>query len=238
MGYLVFGCDMRNRRGFTIIELLVTIGIVALVASLLTVGMSRAKKSGAMTKDLSLVRQNAAATLMYVSDFKDAFPLLGKHSYDVMHWWYECLLASGHVASRQAVDPHYKEPPVHRYQRFEFTRTTAISQQYLTERGATEFPVNHLSGQRLAAVAYPSQKGMIVRGWNGEYPFAHSSEEQRGMQIEWFIGSARTPLAAMDGAGRIDARAKMIGGTPEVVINSIGVPFYSTWGGLRGIDWH
>jgi prepilin-type N-terminal cleavage/methylation domain-containing protein len=228
---------MSYKQGFTIIELLVSIGIIAVVASLSVVSLSRARKSASMTKDLSLIRQNAAATLSYTTDFKETFPIVGDSSFDVVYWWYECLITSGHLANRQAVDPNYKEPPVHDRSRFEFTRTTSTAQRYFTYEEAGSRPPLHLEAQRMAIVAFPSQKGMIVRGWTGDFPYFTPSNLQYQLNLEWFFGNTPTPVASMDGAGRVDARAKMVGGNPEVVINHAGIPFYSTWGGLSGIDW-
>jgi prepilin-type N-terminal cleavage/methylation domain-containing protein len=228
---------MSNRRGFTIIELLVSLGIVAVVVSLIVTGLARTRKTAGMTKDLALIRQNGAATLMYTGDFKDTFPILGRSAYDVMHWWYECLLATGHVASRQAVDPHYKEPPVHDRSRFQFTMTTSIAQQYFTPEGALRLPDTHLEAHRVAQVTFPSHKGMIVRGWNGDFPYYTPSSRLSQLNIEWFYGNSRTPIAAFDGSARVDARASMIGGNPEFVISGIGLPLFSTWGGLNGVDW-
>lgn len=228
---------MRNGRGFTIIELLVAIAIVVVVISLTVVGLSRTRKSAAMTKDLALIRQNAAATLMYTVDFKETFPIIGNSSFDVMYWWYECLIASGHVSDLRAIDPQYKGPPEHSRSRFEFTRTASTAQQYFVPESAESCPPYHLAAQRTSTIAFPSQKGMMVRAWNGDYPYRTPSHLQYQLNLEKFFGNTRAPIAAMDGGGRIDARAKMVGGNPEIVIKYMGVPLFSTWGGLSGVDW-
>lgn len=62
-------------RGFTLVELLVVVGIVTLLIALLLPALSKAQEEARKTKCLSNVRQLAMAAIMYANENKGRFPL-------------------------------------------------------------------------------------------------------------------------------------------------------------------
>lgn len=62
------------RRAFTLVELLVVIGIIALLVGILLPALNRARQQAAVTQCLSNVRQLAVAVANYVSDNKGTLP--------------------------------------------------------------------------------------------------------------------------------------------------------------------
>jgi prepilin-type processing-associated H-X9-DG protein/prepilin-type N-terminal cleavage/methylation domain-containing protein len=60
--------------GFTLVELLVVIGIIAMLISILLPVLSKARAAGSQTACKSLLRQYALATLMYTNDNHDVMP--------------------------------------------------------------------------------------------------------------------------------------------------------------------
>lgn len=71
------GQEPRHRgRAFTLLELLVVIGIIALLAALLLPAISGAKERGRATACLSNLRQLGLAIQMYVQDHDNRMPVL------------------------------------------------------------------------------------------------------------------------------------------------------------------
>ena len=66
---------MRRRRGFTLVELLVVIGIIAMLISILLPALSKAQESARRIACLSNLRQLGAVMRLYAGDYKDACPL-------------------------------------------------------------------------------------------------------------------------------------------------------------------
>jgi prepilin-type N-terminal cleavage/methylation domain-containing protein/prepilin-type processing-associated H-X9-DG protein len=66
---------MRNRKGFTLIELLVVIAIIAILAAILFPVFAAAREKARATSCLSNLKQNALATISYVQDYDESYPL-------------------------------------------------------------------------------------------------------------------------------------------------------------------
>lgn len=64
-----------SRHGFTLIELLVVIAIIAILAAILFPVFARAREQARSASCLSNTRQYATATLMYVQDYDEVFPM-------------------------------------------------------------------------------------------------------------------------------------------------------------------
>ncbi|MEA3401621.1 MAG: prepilin-type N-terminal cleavage/methylation domain-containing protein [Armatimonadota bacterium] len=87
-----------DTRGFTLVELLVVIGILAILAGLLFPVFARVREKGRAASCLSNLRQVGMATAMYTEDAGGVYPprftVLGE-----TYWW-------------DLVDPYVREPEV------------------------------------------------------------------------------------------------------------------------------
>jgi prepilin-type N-terminal cleavage/methylation domain-containing protein/prepilin-type processing-associated H-X9-DG protein len=78
-------------HGFTLVELLVVVGIIAVLVGLLLPAMGRARESAKRTQCMSNLRQLGMAFVMYTNENKGKFPGSGQsatpsHPEDWIHW--------------------------------------------------------------------------------------------------------------------------------------------------------
>lgn len=65
----------RSRRGFTLIELLVVIAVIAILAAILFPVFAQAREKARSITCISNLKQLGSATMMYVQDFDETFPM-------------------------------------------------------------------------------------------------------------------------------------------------------------------
>ncbi len=69
--------ERRLRRGFTLIEVLVTVGIIGLLAAILLPTLGAARKQAKATACGAQLQQISLANIMYTQAYKDVLPHLG-----------------------------------------------------------------------------------------------------------------------------------------------------------------
>lgn len=68
---------MKKQNAFTLVELLVVIGIMAILIGLLVVGLGKSRGRAQASLMLSNIKQHVAVFTMYTSDYSESWPQLG-----------------------------------------------------------------------------------------------------------------------------------------------------------------
>src|SRR5436305_4467308 len=96
----------RGGVGFTLVELLVVIGILAVLIAILLPAVNRAREAGNRVKCLSNLRQLGMAFVMYETANGGRFPALAggdyaghaSHPEDWVYWWPQAKLQDSAIA--------------------------------------------------------------------------------------------------------------------------------------------
>ena len=96
-----------SRVGFTLVELLVVIGIIALLISILLPTLSKARSSANTVKCLANLKQLATAGIMYENDNKGVLPPITYEGNPLGYFWANALVNGNTPTARRIV----RSPP-------------------------------------------------------------------------------------------------------------------------------
>ncbi len=225
--------ESRPIRAFSLIELVIVIGIVMILIGLMAPTLGRAMSQAKLTRDVSLVRQHAATIAMYAGDYKDAHPYpydLTGHLYRVAGDWALPMIESGHFESVAEVDPDTLDGRLFSYM---MSIAMVFDANLMRPGQVPPLAAQRAAPTRVHHVLFPSSKGLTFRQHDGV---------SLGLGgINGFCCAAspphwRAPVSFSDGSATSGTLLDFLGVSTLYMEDSIGGPVYSTWFGVRGRD--
>lgn len=217
-----------NKAGFSLLEVLIAMGVIAVLISLLLPATHRSISKAKSLTALQVISQNSALILAYQNDYREVFPISNRAIRPIFVGtdYFYALKQAGLISSIHDVDPWFAD----RKEASTIMAPVLAMDWNLTIPGNT-IPVNDVSifPVRLSDVAYPSNKGQIVR----EY-----AQGERGDEGWWccYDNAPRTQVSFCDGSvGEYKWQELLPNGT-YYKENGIGGPVLTTWYGCKGID--
>ena len=139
----------KKQSGFTLIEILVVLAIIAILMSFIFPAVSRAKEQANVTKCISNVKQVALALTMYAGDHDDELPPVNK---DLKKSWVEEMIRGSYLKP--------KSPILHCPSDHAWNGTTRITSYGLNALLVKGLPDHE--GFLLSAIENPSETVMTV----------------------------------------------------------------------------
>jgi hypothetical protein len=217
------GC---RRPGFSLIELVVTVGIVMVLLGLALPSLGRARAGARLSQGGVTLRQNHWAVIAYGNDYREVYPIadpfIGPCS---LRWWIP-LVSGGYLGSERKADPLGVDVLGFVTYALSFCMVYPASEM---QRGRV-VPIDRArsSPVRISQVAFPSRKGTMYQ-W-------HPLVTQDPV-VFWCCGPDPPPGPVFADGSVIAARWTDLLFAPDGYMEYwCGAPVASTWNGYLGVD--
>ena len=236
---------MDGRRGFTLVELVFVIGILAVLVGLLLPSLESVVVNARRTRAMAQTRQNMLLIDLFASDHDDQYPLASTEQMaSAKYEWYQPLIDAGVASSLDDVGKY--DGPL-----WNLSPTTFELSECVVRRPETmvpgDVPVRSAvrpSIVRRHDVSFPSRKGIIFQyslPYESRYigrvtPMQTSDGRHIPTPMAWCCALPVTaPIGFGDGSVYIYSYRQLLK-QALVVENGVGYPVISTWYGCRGVD--
>jgi prepilin-type N-terminal cleavage/methylation domain-containing protein len=223
-------------RAFSMPELLVCLGVMAVLVSLAAPAISGSMARARLTRDVAQMRSSAALVAAYLNDQREVFPFWFRaqpnytipNPHTIARTWYIALEDGGYIGQQSEIDPD----GARRFGRPRTRMSVALCYSPEFMRPGFTVPVDDAVATpvRLSQVAYPSGKGLLL--FTALRPFDAMSS---------FCciptSTVRVPVSLVDGSTWAAHFTEFVRpGEAPVVQDEIGMPVLSPWGGYLARD--
>lgn len=212
---------MVGRRGITLVEVLVTIGIILVLVGLLLPSLSGASQRARVTSRTALLQSNVALISLYCADHRDRYPVAAPSVNAASYTWDSAMVRGEYAPSVRTLDPDWAYA-----NQCSFVLSFCMLHDPAKMRRGATVPIDSAATQAAsqADVAFPSLKGLIHELF------------QRG-EANWCCVARRpAPVAFVDGSTVTASWVEFQDPADLHTENSIGYPILSTWGGYLARD--
>lgn len=221
-----------HRRAFSMIELIVSIGILSILAGLLLPSLSGSLSRAKLTRDMVRMRDAATMIAVYTTDHRDVYPMSELTGvFQIGQLWLRPMLAGGYYKDVREVDDYSDErgsdPSVF------MSAAMAYDWRKMVPGKTVDVYEQHAQPVRTGTVLFPSLKGLVFRGMSGGPPASLAGE------VEMFCCDGTLwefPVAFADASVKSGNWRDFNGDKDLYLENQIGMPVLSTWNGVRGVD--
>ncbi len=215
--------SVRLAKGFSLVEVLVCLGILAVLVSLILPRLSRTRALARQTISLAGVSHGAAAINIYLSDNKGIYPLREKNPFNAAVLWERFMEDTGYLRRATDVDPiHAKSPGVSLVD-MSVCMLYDADKMVLGQTINTDTAVSQGVGEH--QVVYPSYKGLLLQRCTDAVPGSGN--------CFCCVRVIPLPVALADSSARIASRMDFEGGANPLIVDLIGTPVFSAWNGWK-----
>lgn len=211
--------------GFTIIELMVVIGIITILIGLMTPTIAGARHSAKLTRWTATIRQNGVLIRMYTDASREVFPIANTNAHWNMNDWYRALIDAGLAQSARDFDPNDHKPgwtP-------NYLMNRALCDAWSDMQPGLTEPVEATVSDpvREPEVLFPDRLGIMVRYTLPDPEHGHG----------WCCARPVTgPVLFGDHSAALAEWTDFVEASELVLENYVGGPCMTTWYGARGRD--